>query len=425
MRENLKKSLKIGAMAAILLLLIGGAAAGLNKNQDHIKKVDYNKSKLGLGEVLHDFETVLVEPQGFKEAADGGYVKLRLSGREFELELAPAPIQAEDAVLIIETENGTQTLSAPAVYTYKGKVKAIPESKALFTAADNVLLGIIYVDDEFFSIEQTSHALNGQVIHVVYSSKMLREKINATPLPLDGDVIEPSEKASEGKTQAGSIGILTTTTVNLLAAYDTEFSNKFSNPTAEIANMLNNIVSTAYSAPEVLFSISSYRYYTNIPNGDCGSVLSNFRSTSSSDRDATSSDLAFLFSGKNFYGTAGGCAYRYAGASYGFATAQMVAEPGTYYGATFQERSIVAAHETGHNFDAGHETDTNPAYARAYTWKYLGIWDRYTAVWSQFMGVGTLGGMQLEFSNSNNHGDSTHDNVRRIRETKTTVAGYR
>ncbi len=41
------------------------------------------------------------------------------------------------------------------------------------------------------------------------------------------------------------------------------------------------------------------------------------------------------------------------------------------------------------------------------------------------MGTGWIGGMQLEFSDRNNHGDSTHDNIRRISETKTTVAGYR
>lgn len=206
---------------------------------------------------------------------------------------------------------------------------------------------------------------------------MLRDITNATPVPLDGDAMSHINLKTVNSTVEDTLsGTLSATTIDLLAGYDTEFKNEFSNPTAEIASMIASI-NDAYAPAGVQLSIKSYRYYSNIPNGDCGSVLGSFFGRASSDRDSTKSDLAFLFSGKNFDGQAGGCSYGYCGGSAwcGFAGAQMIAEPGTRYTASFRDRCILTAHETGHNFDAGHQDNTNPNYARAYHWKYIhGHW---------------------------------------------------
>ncbi len=422
--------IKVVLPALLTMLLVGSVFAGLasstNQSSSFFKEIPYNKSAIEASDFLKEFKTVIIDPMTFKKAADSGAVSIKLLGREFEIQLMPVKVQSENAVIIIENQSGKFIMEAPPLYTYKGKVEGIKNSRVIFTVSSDVVVGMIELGDKYYVIDQTNKKYNGRVVHIIYSSEMLRDKTNATPMPLDGDVISHINLKTVDSTVENTLpGTLSTTTVDLLAGYDTEFKDEFSNPTAEIASMIAS-VNDAYAPAGVQLSIKSYRYYSNIPNGDCGNVLGSFFGRASSDRDSTKSDLAFLFSGKNFDGQAGGCSYGYCGGSAwcGFATAQMVAEPRTRYTASFKDRCIVTAHETGHNFDAGHQDNTDPNYARAYHWKYI-IWDRYTALWTPFMGTGWIGGMQLEFSDRNNHGDSTHDNIRRISETKTTVAGYR
>lgn len=84
-------------------------------------------------------------------------------------------------------------------------------------------------------------------------------------------------------------------------------------------------------------------------------------------------------------------------------------------------RYIQSAHEIGHNFGADHEnSSSSPTWARAYHWVEWLIFNKYTAMWSLWQGNAG----QMEYSNRNNHGDSTHDNIQRIRDTRATVAGY-
>ena len=419
----------IPALLAVVLVagsVFGGLASSTNQSSSFFKEIPYNKSAIEADDFLKEFKTVIIDPMAFKKAADSGVVSLELFGRGLKILLTPVKVQSENAVIIIENESGKFIEEAPPLYTYRGKVEGIKNSRVIFTVSGDVVVGMIELGDEYFVVDQTNKKYNGRVVHIIYSSEMVRDKTNATAIPLNDDVISHINlKTVDLMVENTLTETLSTTTVDLLAGYDTEFKNAFSNPTAEIASMIAS-VNDAYAPAGVQLSIKSYRYYSNIPNGDCGNVLGNFFDRASSDRDSTKSDLAFLFSGKNFNGQVVGCSYGYCGGSAwcGFATAQMVSEPGTSYTASFKDRCILIAHETGHNFDAGHQDNTDPNYARAYHWKYI-IWDRYTALWTPFMGTGWIGGMQLEFSDRNNHGDSTHDNIRRISETKTTIAGYR
>ena len=79
-----------------------------------------------------------------------------------------------------------------------------------------------------------------------------------------------------------------------------------------------------------------------------------------------------------------------------------------------QTSTVVTIHELGHNFDADHEDAGG--YNQAYRW-----WRGYchhTVMWSGY----TVSGSEYEFSSDDYHGDSTHDDARRISETKGVVA---
>lgn len=74
-------------------------------------------------------------------------------------------------------------------------------------------------------------------------------------------------------------------------------------------------------------------------------------------------------------------------------------------------------------FGAGHKDSQNPpypSYAKAYHWTEWVIYDKYTAVWSLFMG----NDMSLEHSCDTRNGDASHDNARRINEMKSYIATY-
>ncbi len=422
-RKHLNKGLKIGVVALLLLLMSGGVLASGN-NQNSLEKVDFNKSTLEISEILDNFETVTANPVVFKNSADNGSVKIGLLEKELDIELHQVPVQSNDAEIIIDNNSGSYAIKAPKVYTYKGKVIGVSNSSALFTVSDDVLIGKIEVAGTSYIIEQTNKKDNGRVVHVVYTSDAIKKR-NISVYNTDGVVRQAPLGTLPSFEAPISSGTLTTTTVDLLASYDTEFQNTFSNPTAEISNMINS-VNNAYSPTGVTLNIKSYKYYSNIQNSDACTVRSNFASTASGDRDSTRSDLAFLFSGKEFTTDDIGCAWQYNGWSGGaYAVAQMVsAGIFTSYGGSYDDRTIVTAHEIGHLFGADHQ-NSNQAYAKAYSWDAGWLRTDYTALWTPYMGIFYPYYMQLEFSNANNHGDSTHDNARRISETKATVAGFR
>ena len=102
------------------------------------------------------------------------------------------------------------------------------------------------------------------------------------------------------------------------------------------------------------------------------------------------------------------------------AWAQMVKDwylGGWTYDGSPHGRRVTTIHELGHNFGAAHQG--SGGYTQAYDW-WSGLNHYYTVMWSTNKGSKS----RYEFSSDDYHGDSTHDNARRIRETKGIVANY-
>jgi hypothetical protein len=103
-----------------------------------------------------------------------------------------------------------------------------------------------------------------------------------------------------------------------------------------------------------------------------------------------------------------------------------------WYSGSPQGRASVSLHEIGHIFDATHEDITRPPNEPQYThatWYLDGLSVHQTVMWHSYFEQANT----MEFSSNSSpycgssvvcHGDSTHDNARRISETRDTVAMY-
>ena len=89
----------------------------------------------------------------------------------------------------------------------------------------------------------------------------------------------------------------------------------------------------------------------------------------------------------------------------------MIEESTANYKDSDTHRKIVTAHELGHIFNANHDN--------AYSWTESGS-TKYTIMQAEWQG----NNQRLEFSNKDNHGDSTHNNLQRIKDIKSTVARF-
>ena len=116
--------------------------------------------------------------------------------------------------------------------------------------------------------------------------------------------------------------------------------------------------------------------------------------------------------------------------SSGYALAQMVAKPVASYTASSTQRALEVAHEIGHNFGAAHDGEPASAYGPPWnvpTWARPASWATNTKF--TVMNPTISDTVNMEFSTSvwilGAHGDSNHDNARRIAQTKATVAAFR
>ena len=365
-----------------------------------------------------EYALVTVDPQAFMQDADGKHkMTITLDGKEYQMEIhqIASPID-KNAKLIIGDSKSEKIVDLPRIFSYSGVIINGEKGDALFTISDDVILGKITVGNSSYIIDQLGPGLrdDGKVVHILYNSEKVitdPKSQKAHDAEIYEDPIDEQKVLSDSASGSGKLaGIKSTSTVDLLAVYDPSFSTLFSNPTAEISNMISQ-VNTAFSPTGTTISIKGYRVATDLSSMDADDLLPEFRSKYSTYRDSTGSDLAFFFTGRDMV-DADGIGYVYNGnARSGWALAQMVSK--LNYSGSFSQRNILIAHEMGHNFGATHAQST--------TWQEWFIFTRYTIMNDPWQGDN----MRLEYSSPSGHGDATHNNAGIITTNKGTVADYR
>lgn len=311
------------------------------------------------------------------------------------------------------------------VDSYEGKLTGVVNSEIILTTSDNAISGRVTVDNETFwirPVEPRKRLENGKSpLHIIYSSKdMESPKIPAT---IDNGTVKAPYTLKNKPAGLQNVTIQSYVQVNLLVGTDNQFYTDETNWVttaqgiiAEANNQFNR------NDMQAVLHVVSYDDSKRFDLSNNASITSQPLQTfayyfNNQYLNSKSADISIYLGGYDVDGNVNGAAFPYPNSRH--AWAQMVRDwwgGGWTYDGSDHGRRVVTIHEIGHMFDADHE-DTG-GYTQATYWWDWGYY--YTVMWSTYKGSsGTY-----EFSSINYHGDSTHDNARRIRETKTTVGNY-
>ncbi len=343
---------------------------------------------------------------------------LRIHGKEYQAELHRMDFEQID----------------DGIDSYEGTIAGVDGSDVLLTTGKNVLVGSVTLGNETFWITPVESRARAEKetspLHVIYSSQDIENPDRS--VVIDYGTLTPPEgytstDGSEGL-ESSTIGLRDQyATVTLLVVTDNQFYQDQSNWKA-VAQDIVAEANRQFDRDDIMVALSVMAY-TDSRRTQLSSqsdILSNpvaafERVYPNSDLDLWASDLALYVGGYDADGSAQGLSYGYYPANHRHAWAQMVPDDLWYQGTTHGRR-CVSIHELGHLFDTGHQdldqNRTTPSYRRACQW--FDPLPKISVTYSFFNEAMST----TEFSSDNYHGDADHDNARRIRETKWTVANY-
>ena len=258
--------LAVALLASILIL--PGIALATDSSSDILEKVNYDKTSLRFAEVLDNFETVTANPDIFLEDVTDGRVKMKLLGKEFDLELENTHILNDDAKVLIDNETGSYAIPAAKINTYTGKVVGEENSDVGFAVSDEALIGHIEVGSTYYAIEATNKTVGGKVILVVFSSDNIKKREDKIINYCEVEEQSSLEDLSNIK-ESDSYTILSTTYIDILPAYDQDFKNIYGSDSTAQAEILSRIndAGNAYSPASVVFRITNYKKYGYLSSG--------------------------------------------------------------------------------------------------------------------------------------------------------------
>jgi PKD repeat protein len=336
--------------------------------------------------------------------------------------------------------------------SYSGTLAGEANSSVLLTISDNATIGSITLNDETYYIEpvqlKDSSEITNSIPHIIYSSKDVEEQkflidngpINSNDNEPDTGYLTRTMDTGMENIQPMDVVADGRSAVTVLVVTDNQFYSDHSGSGWKIVaqdiiaetnrqfgrddigvilipvyddskrqNLTNHLLirSNPSTAFQDIYPIS----LLNENSADLGLYLGGYDKTTGNDQG-----------GSDGYGNV-------TQPQYGrYSWAQMVPDD-IFYLATLKGRRVISIHELGHQFGAHHDDgDPNlkpdidtPGYNRAFGWD-IPPFDKQTVMWHYYSETAST----YEFSSSspNYHGDISHDNARRINETKGNVAGY-
>lgn len=169
---------KILAAAMLILLGIvvffiysGSSNEDISDYNDIIQKIEVNNSSfLEFSKDLDDLETVTIDIDKLRKAADSGHVFLRLMGEEYEIRIQEASRYTEDE------------------YFYAGPVVGYNESRADLYLQKNSFCGSVGLGkprNVTYNIRPTDEKYNGKIVHVIFMQDWEKEKERLEKMEID------------------------------------------------------------------------------------------------------------------------------------------------------------------------------------------------------------------------------------------------
>jgi len=347
--------------------------------------------------------------------------------------------------------------SETGVYTFSGHLETSPEGKSMasseihLTLDDEGVIGKISLDKNHCwyidELDSGSEKQSGNTFQYVYNSDNVEKKMSpmgedryallssgeSKPLTALSDAelrqyVNESQKGMNARLSAIT-GEFEWYDVNILVVCDNQMYNAYSNWVKRAQSVVSD-ANSAMSYDDIKIRL--------VPTYDASqrSVLSNnfnaatplqvfYQYVNNSYLNSKNADIAMYLSGNQF-STCIGASWGFHGGSTSGRHAVMMYERavGGGYGANPQERANVFTHEVGHLFDADHETAPGQTelYNRATTYSISGT--TYHTLMNSYVTTDPTYFSSDDPRNGINYGDADHDNSRRLRETKATVAGY-
>ena len=167
-------------LAAAMLILVGIAVFSvysgssnedIQDDNDIIQKIEVNNSNfLEFSKDWDGFETVTIDIDKLRKAADSGHVILRLMGEEYEVKI-------QEASKNTETE-----------YFYTGPVVGNNESKADLYLQENSFCGSVGLGkprNVTYNIRPTDEKYNGETVYIVFMQGWEKEKQRLEKMEID------------------------------------------------------------------------------------------------------------------------------------------------------------------------------------------------------------------------------------------------
>ena len=398
--------------------------------------------EIEISSAIKKYEIVNINVKTLKEKLlSGQKIPIHLNGTSYIMNL-------HEDTFYPSAETGVFTFTGHLESSQDGK--EIPGSEAHLTMDDAGVIGKISLDkNHYYSIDETAttgKSSSGKAKQYVYYSGDVESR--ESPMGEDRYVVLPSgeskplsalsaeelkkyisDSGKNNEKMFTTMGLFDWYDVNILIVCDNQMYNKYSNWVKRAQSVVSD-ANSAMSYDDIKIRL--------VPTYDASkrSVLSSnfnaaeplqvfYQYVDNAYLNSKNADIAMYLSGNQFSTCIGAGWGFHGGPTYGRHAVMMYERSvGGGYGANPQERANVFTHEVGHLFDADHETiaPEQESYARATTYD-IGSTTYHTLMYSYVTTDPTY------FSSDDPHGgisygDASHDNSRRLRENKATVAGY-
>ncbi|MFI5175389.1 MAG: M12 family metallo-peptidase [Terriglobia bacterium] len=352
-RNSLTMALSIALVMAALLDAHSHALQGSSLPQSMDK----------LNRMLKSYQVLELDlDQISAEAKSEGHISIDIDNVQTELILRLKNLRSSDIQWTETTATGVVQESLPPISTYEGEIKGEPDSQVRLLVRPDFLIGFIRRGNDWIFVDPLSLYVPGakRQQSVAYHEADIRPEYpgvcGTTLLQGIGE-----DLFGAGERMASKSNVKETTMKRFRVATDADYEFYQANGSSSnsvIEGVLNEVDGIYQSQLNLTLTVGFQHVFTTASQPytttNASDLLNQFTKEWSTNRSNVQRDVAHLYTMKDLDGSVVGIAWlgEVCNSSYGF---------GLSSGRSFMGK--LSAHEIGHNFNALHDDQVNPAAA--------------------------------------------------------------